>query len=193
MIVNQGGSMLASLPNVLTLARIAVIPLLVGLFYVESLWALWVRIGFFIAACLTDYLDGYIARACQTISDLGQILDPLADKLLVVLTLFMLTGFGPIRGIFLIPALLIVARELCIPGLRQMMSVRNVPVFSVSPLAKIKTGVQMITLTLLMCDRSGLPDILITLGLWGLWFSAFLTCLSGYFYWKETPSGFFKA
>ena len=178
-------SLLLTLPNVITGGRMGLIPLIVGLFYVPEAWAVWLRTGLFVLACVTDYLDGYLARAYQQSSFLGQLLDPLADKLLVVLCLMMLVGFQIITGPLLIPVVLIVAREIIIPGLRNLnpKSARRVGVTS---LGKWKTALQMSVMTLLMLDdghASFHPWRQVAEG--GLWAVAAFTVWTGYLYGRQ--------
>lgn len=176
-----------SIPNFLTFGRIGVIPFIVGLFYVEGPWPIWIRTALFILACITDYLDGYVARTYDQVSLLGRFLDPLADKLLVVLTLVMLVGFQSIGGLLLIPVILMIAREIAIPGLREV--VQDVTLsLRVSILAKWKTALQMIVLTLFIMDDHSLAFAPLRFyGACGLWMAAFLTLWSGYLYWEEMP------
>src|SRR5476649_2618325 len=103
-ILNKQNMNPTTLPNLLTFARIALIPVLVGLFYFDRPWSHWIAASFFVVACITDYLDGYFARTLKQTTRFGIFLDPVADKLLVAATLLMLVGFNRIQGISLIPA-----------------------------------------------------------------------------------------
>ncbi|MDH3236317.1 MAG: CDP-alcohol phosphatidyltransferase family protein, partial [Alphaproteobacteria bacterium] len=96
--------MILNLPNLLTLSRVAVIPVFVGAFFLEGVLANWVALGLFVAAGATDFLDGFFARRRAQSSDFGRFLDPIADKLLVATALLMLAGFGRIAGVALIAA-----------------------------------------------------------------------------------------
>src|SRR5215475_2490190 len=108
---------MGSLPNILTMARIAVIPVLVALFYLESELGAWLACAAFVLAGITDYLDGAIARRRSQMSAFGRVLDPIADKMLVAAALLMLAGFGRIAGYELIPAAIILCREIVVSGL----------------------------------------------------------------------------
>ncbi|MBY0264636.1 MAG: CDP-diacylglycerol--glycerol-3-phosphate 3-phosphatidyltransferase [Holosporales bacterium] len=178
-----------SIPNLLTLGRIGVIPIILGLFYLEKPWVTSLQVTLFILACLTDYLDGYVARTYHQTSPLGRILDPLADKLLTTLTFFMLAGFGWIeRDLLLLPAL-IIAREIAIPGLREILEECPEKILHVSQLAKWKTALQMVVIaSLLFNSREGRFEWLTVLNYYGLWLASFITVLSGYLYWKNSPS-----
>jgi len=133
-------------------------------------------------ACVTDYLDGYFARALKQTSRFGIFLDPVADKLLVAATLLMLVGFGRITGLSLIPAVIILCREILVSGLREFLADVHVDV-PVTRLAKWKTGIQMLALCLLMVENlPGLPFSLEPIGLIGLWIAAALTLRTGFDY-----------
>ncbi|HEY6335683.1 MAG TPA: CDP-alcohol phosphatidyltransferase family protein, partial [Alphaproteobacteria bacterium] len=93
--------MITSIPNLLTFSRIGLIPLLVALFWIPGNGARWAALAIFILAGITDYLDGYLARAWREQSQLGALLDPIADKLLVSTTLFLLAAFDRIGGLTL--------------------------------------------------------------------------------------------
>src|SRR5216683_3670936 len=133
--------MLTKLPNLLTLSRIAVIPLMVGTFYLPDIYSQWLACGLFAAAGLTDYLDGHFARRWQQQSEIGRFLDPIADKLLVSATLFMLTTFGRLSAQAVLPALVILCREILVSGLREYLAGLRVGM-PVSRLAKWKTVIQ---------------------------------------------------
>src|SRR3546814_3742245 len=111
--------MLTSLPNLLTLSRILVIPPIVGLFWIEGDAARWIALGLYAAACITDFFDGYVARSTGQISRVGRFLDPVADKLLVAAVITMLIAFGRIEGLHVLPALIILCREILVSGLRE--------------------------------------------------------------------------
>ena len=103
--------MLTSLPNLLTLSRIIVIPIIIGLFFVREHWAAWTACVLFAAAAITDYVDGYLARSWSQVSLVGKFLDPIADKLLVAAVLFMLVAVDKLNGISVLPAVVILLRE----------------------------------------------------------------------------------
>jgi cardiolipin synthase len=174
--------MILNLPNVLTLSRVAVIPVFVASFFLESPLANWVALGLFIAAGATDYFDGFFARRREQSSDFGRFLDPIADKLLVATALLMLAGFGRIAGVALIAAAIVLLREIVISGLREYLGGLNVTV-PVSKLAKWKTTVQMVAIGFLIVGAAGpaaMPTVLVGEVL--LWAAALLTIVTGYDY-----------
>src|ERR1700749_3378592 len=131
--------MVINLPNLLTLLRIALIPIVIVAFFHDSHFNRWLAAIVFFLACLTDFFDGYLARLWAQTSRAGQFLDPMADKLLVVSTLFLLASFGRIQGITLIPAVIIIWREILVSGLREFTGHYNVKL-DVTNLAKWKTS-----------------------------------------------------
>ena len=150
-----------SLPNILTVGRIAAIPVVVGCVYVQSildgpLWLRWVALAVFIAAAITDWLDGYYARIWDQQSAFGRMLDPIADKLLVASCLLMLAADNSIHGWTLWAAVVILCREILVSGLREYLAALRVSV-PVTKLAKWKTTVQMVALGVLIVGGSG-PD-----------------------------------
>jgi len=171
-----------TVPNLMTLGRILVIPVIVGLCFVPGPEARWAAVGCFILAALTDLLDGYLARRWQQTSDFGRFLDPIADKLLVAALLLSLAATGDITDWSLIPALLILSREIFISGLREFMGGHNI-VVPVSLLAKWKTTLQLIALTFLLFGNAG-PSLLPLLGDICLWIASLLTLITGYDYFK---------
>lgn len=175
-------AMMTSLPNLLTLSRIAVIPLVVGLFYVPEAWAAYSACSLFAAACITDYFDGYLARAWEQESVIGKFLDPIADKLLVAATLIMLVGFGRLTGLSILAAVVILLREVLVSGLREYLAGLNVGV-PVTRLAKWKTTIQMVALGFLIVGDYGPREIPVTIiGITGLWAAAILTFVTGWDY-----------
>jgi len=176
------GGMVANLPNMLTLFRIAVIPGLVALFYLDSPLGNWLACGLFTIAAITDFLDGYIARATRQQSVLGRFLDPVADKLLVSAALLMMVGFGHIEGLVILPAVVILCREIMVSGLREFLAGLRVSV-PVSALAKLKTVLQMVAIGVLIVGDAGPAAIPVRLiGETGLWIAAALTLVTGYDY-----------
>jgi CDP-diacylglycerol---glycerol-3-phosphate 3-phosphatidyltransferase len=174
--------MLTSLPNLLTLSRILVIPPIVALFFVEGDMARWVTLGLYAAACVTDFFDGYIARSMGQISKLGRFLDPVADKLLVASVILMLVATGRISGLVVLPALIILIREILVSGLREHLASISVGV-PVSRLAKWKTMIQMFSLGfLIVYDASPAWIPSIPIGEIGVWIAALLTLITGYDY-----------
>jgi len=174
--------MLFTLPNLLTMSRIAVIPLLVAACYLPTPWGEWVSWALFAAAGVTDYLDGHFARRYKQMSAFGRFLDPIADKLLVSITLMMLVAFNRLSTPALIPALVILAREILVSGLREFLAGLRVSL-PVSRLAKWKTGIQMVAIGVLLIGNAG-PAFL-PMGFIGeslLWIAAVLTIITGYDY-----------
>lgn len=164
-----------SLPNLLTYGRIAAIPLIVVLLQTD---ARWTALLVFAAASITDFLDGWLARRFDLGSDLGRLLDPIADKLLVAALLLALAADGTIAGASLWAAMIILCREVAVAGLREFLAERGSGA-PVTPLAKWKTGVQLVALG---CLIAPLDDPAFGLGL--LWIAAGLTLYTGYDYFK---------
>lgn len=174
--------MITSLPNLLTLFRIAAIPGIVALFFLESNLGKYLACGLFAIAAITDFFDGYLARAYGQQSSFGQFLDPVADKILVASALLMATAFGQIGGLTLLPAVVILCREILVSGLREFLAGLQIGV-PVSTLAKWKTMIQMFAIGFLIVGDSG-PDALPVrlIGELGLWAAAVLTLITGYDY-----------
>jgi cardiolipin synthase len=185
-----------ALPNLLTYARIAAVPVVVGLMYWQSildggLWVRWVALGVFVAAAITDVLDGYFARMYGQQSSLGRMLDPIADKLLVASCLLMLAAEESIRGWSLLAAVIILCREILVSGLREYLAELRVSV-PVSRLAKWKTTWQLIAVGFLIAGEAGdklasdmfKHEILVitNVGLALLWLSALVTLYTGWDY-----------
>ena len=179
-------SFATSLPNVLTYARSAAVPLLVAcLYFLEGDAARWSAFVLFVAAALTDWLDGYLARAWAQQSTLGRMLDPIADKLIVGATLLMLVYDHTISGFYIWAAVIILCREILVSGLREFLAELNVKVH-VSHLAKWKTALQMIALAVLLAGPAAdkLVPRITDLGLSILWLAALLTLWTGFDYLK---------
>jgi cardiolipin synthase (CMP-forming) len=168
--------------NVLTLSRIAAIPLVVLCLWLDRSWSPWVSVVLFAAAAITDWFDGYFARRYHQISRLGRFLDPIADKLLVSATLFMLTAFDRLSAEAVLPALVILCREILVSGLREYLAGLRVGV-PVSRLAKWKTVIQMVAIGVLIVGDAG-PGLLpvTAIGETLLWIAASLTLVTGYDY-----------
>jgi len=175
------------LPNLLTLSRIAAIPLLVALMAFRSPGADAAACAVFAVAGITDYLDGRLARDWSQTSDFGRMLDPIADKLLVGATLMMLVGAGRVSPWGLYPAIVIMLREILVSGLREYLAGVRVGL-PVTKLAKWKTGVQMAALGTLVAGDStaaliGVPWLPASdIGEAMLWFAALLTLVTGWDY-----------
>jgi cardiolipin synthase len=179
--------MLTDLPNVLTMSRIAAIPVLVVLAALNNPAADVAACALFAAAAITDYLDGHFARARAQGSDLGRMLDPIADKLLVGATLMMLAGEQRLGTTGLYPAVVIMLREILVSGLREYLAGIRIGL-PVTRLAKWKTGFQLGALGTLLAGDSGAAVLhlsFLPVGLIGealLWAAAVLTLLTGWDY-----------
>ncbi len=178
--------MRVNLPNILTFSRIGSIPVIVGLMFLPSPLGNWLPFGVYTYACLTDFFDGYLARAWQQQSAMGQFLDPIADKLLVSAVLLMLVASDAIVGVTVIPAVVILFREILVSGLREFLAEVQIKV-PVTVLAKWKTTIQMLALGFLLVGVAG-PDFgpvsTMQIGIVGLWIAAALTVGTGYDYLK---------
>lgn len=147
------------IPNFLTSLRLAIIPLMVGAFYIPDIWSNIITTLLFAIAAITDYFDGYIARSMKAQSNFGKCLDPIADKLLVIVAIVMLIKFDPKNPWILFPGLVIICREVLVSGLREYLAAINVSV-PVSNLAKWKTGVQMFGIGGLLLGENGSSYVL---------------------------------
>lgn len=179
-----------SLPNVLTYARILAIPIVVALLFWPGDPAMrWFALALYVAAGVTDYLDGYLARLYDEQSSLGRMLDPIADKLLVAACLLMLVADGTIRSWSIWAAIVILSREILVSGLREFLAEVKVSV-PVSRLAKWKTAMQLVAVGFLIAGPAGdalLPtDWTRLIGLVLLWVAAILTLVTGYDYMKAS-------
>jgi cardiolipin synthase len=187
-----------TLPNALTYARIAAVPAVVAAMYWQDIlqggiWLRWVALAIFIAAGVTDILDGYFARVWDQQSSFGRMLDPIADKLLVSACLLMLAADGTIRGWSLWAAIVILCREILVSGLREYLAELRVGV-PVTTLAKWKTTAQLVAIGFLLAGDAGdalvtsivkVPGLYVTnVGLGLLWVSALVTLYTGYDYFK---------
>lgn len=177
-----------SLPNILTYARIIAVPLVVLCFLVEGRpqatdFAHWAAVVIFIAASVTDFFDGYLARIWQQTSNIGRMLDPIADKLLVSSCLLLLASIGTISGWSLWAAIIILCREILVSGLREYLADLKVSV-PVSQLAKWKTSVQMFAIVFLLAGSAGdkIFPYTTSTGLTLLWIAAILTLITGWDY-----------
>ena len=179
-----------SLANLLTYGRIAAVPVVVACMYWSDvlqggLWLRWVALAIFIAAAITDFLDGYVARNFGQQTTFGRMLDPIADKLLVASCLLMLAADGTIRGWSLWAAIVILCREILVSGLREYLAELRVSV-PVTRLAKWKTTAQLVAIGFLLAGEAGdeiLPITSIT-GLTLLWLSAVVTLYTGWDYFR---------
>lgn len=172
-----------TLPNLLTLSRIVTLPLLVGLLWFPG-WELGYALAFALYCLMgiTDYFDGYLARAQGAVSKLGQFLDPIADKIMIASVILILVGTGDIFGWHKIAALVILLREIAVSGLREFLAEVRVSV-PVSKLAKWKTTLQLISLgALILAGALPLVFWIKTVGIVSLWAAAVLTVITGWDY-----------
>jgi cardiolipin synthase len=178
--------MMTSLPNLLTLSRILAVPLVVATFYlppaISEEAARWGACMLFSLAGFTDWLDGHFARRWKQQSDLGRFLDPVADKLLVAATLFMVAASGRMSHWAFLPALVILGREILVSGLREHLATIRVGM-PVTRLAKWKTGIQMGAIGVLLVGTAGPAWLPVQeIGEAMLWAAGILTLVTGYDY-----------
>lgn len=181
-----------NLPNILTLLRIFVIPIFVVIFYLPTPWAHLIASLIFTAACVTDWLDGYLARSLKLFTRLGAFLDPVADKLMVSIALVMIVGesqfqtaIGVPAVVLVVPAAIIVGREIMVSALREWMAELGKRMsVSVSYLGKVKTTVQMIALIVLLYCGPTTHVFIVFIGYLLLYIAAILTIWSMVIYLK---------
>lgn len=174
----------ANLPNLLTLSRVLATPIVCLLLLAGTATASWFAFGFYLYACITDFFDGYLARARSQQSSFGRFLDPVADKLLVASILLILVGIDRLNDVDMLAAVVILCREILVSGLREHLAELQVGV-PVTRLAKWKTTIQMIALGLLVAGDVGPTVFGVTMaeiGAYGLWLAAALTLITGYDY-----------
>lgn len=138
-----------NVPNMLCFFRIALIPVMIFLFYIDGPIAAWINVALFALAGLSDFLDGYLARAWNQTTILGKFLDSSTDKMLVGVALFLLVAFGRLDGIWIIPAALIYLREILVAGVREFMGIYNI-VVHISKMGKWKLTIQMLSIGFLI-------------------------------------------
>lgn len=167
-----------NLPNLLTLSRVAAVPILAAALMVGGYAGYRIAFAIYCAASVTDYLDGHFARTHGTVSRLGTFLDPIADKVMVGAVLLMMVATDDIAGWHLLPALVILLREIVVSGLREFLGGLQVSV-PVTRLAKWKTAVQMVALGALILAGAVAWPVLPVIALSLLWIAAGLTLLTG--------------
>ena len=187
-----------ALPNLLTYARIAAVPAVVACLYWQDLrggglWLRWVALAIFVAAAITDFLDGYFARIWAQQSTFGRMLDPIADKLLVSSCLLMLAAEHTINSWTIWAAIVILCREILVSGLREYLAELRVSV-PVTQLAKWKTTVQLVAIAFLLAGEAGDElvaawigrenSIITEIGIGLLWLSALVTLYTGWDYFR---------
>ena len=171
-----------TIPNIITFIRIFLIPIILYLLFSENPNIVLIAGLLFIVSSVSDYFDGYLARTLNQSSNLGTLLDPIADKLLIASVIVVLVDTGVISNIHVVPAIIILLREIAISGLREFLAKLNTDM-PVSKLAKYKTTFQMVSLSILIISLGfELNDLLWNIGLITLWIAAIITLLSGYNY-----------
>jgi cardiolipin synthase len=182
--------MLKKIPNILTIGRIIIVPFFVLAFYLPGFYGDLTAFTLFVIASFTDLLDGMLARMLGEESKLGELLDPIADKIIVATALILLVMSGTIRHYEVIAAIIILTREILISGLREFLA-RGQIKLPVTNLAKLKTFLQMLAIALLLTGETGNKILNFqdynaqTIGIILLWLSAFLTLYTGYEYLRK--------
>lgn len=179
--------MKTKIPNILTIGRIIIVPIFVVSFFLPGFFGDLIPFFLFVLASFTDYLDGLLARLFKAESKLGELLDPIADKILVSAALILLVMNSTIKNYEVIAAIIILTREILLSGLREFLAKVNVAM-PVTSLARVKTFLQMLSIAILLTGESGNKIINFqdynaqTIGIILLWLSAFLTLYTGYDY-----------
>jgi len=182
--------MLKKIPNILTIGRIIIVPFFVIAFFLPGFYGDIIALILFIVASFTDFLDGMLARMMEQESKLGELLDPIADKIIVAAALILLVMNGTIKNYEVIAALIILTREILVSGLREFLAKGRIKL-PVSNLSKLKTVLQMVSIGLLLSGETGNKIINFqdynaqTIGIILLWLSAFLTLYTGYEYLRK--------
>ena len=182
--------MLKKIPNILTIGRIIIVPFFVLAFYLPGFYGDLTAFALFVVASFTDFLDGLLARMLGEESKLGELLDPIADKIIVATALILLVMSGTIKHYEVIAAIIILTREILISGLREFLAKGKIRL-PVSNLAKLKTFLQMVAIALLLTGETGNKIFNFqdynaeTIGIILLWLSAFLTLYTGYEYLRK--------
>ena len=179
-----------SIPTLLTYGRILAVPLIVLCFFIEgklqsSDFARWTALAVFAIASITDFFDGYLARIWQQTSNIGKMLDPIADKLLVASVLLLVAADGTIAGWSIWAAIIILCREILVSGLREYLAALKVSV-PVTRIAKWKTTIQMVAIAFLLAGPAGDKILPYTteMGIVLLWIAAAITLYTGYDYFR---------
>ena len=179
------------IPNILTIGRIIIVPIFVLSFFIPGIVGDLVPFFLFVLASFTDFLDGLLARLYKEESKLGELLDPIADKILVAAALVLLVMNGIIKNYEVIAAIVILTREILISGLREFLAARKELSMPVSSLSKFKTFIQMLSIAMLLTGETGNKIINFqdynaqTIGIVLLWIAAFLTIYTGYDYLRK--------
>ena len=175
-----------NLPNILTVGRLMTLPVLVILMLIPESWAAWSALALYTVGCITDWLDGFIARKMKLESNFGKFLDPISDKIFVAAVLITLVANGHLNDWGLVAVLVILSREFLVSGLREFFGPKNIT-FPVSNLAKWKTTAQMFSLGFLIMGEYGVPvfPLNIEIGYTLLAAATLLTLVTGWTYLKE--------
>jgi cardiolipin synthase len=182
--------MLKKIPNILTIGRIIIVPFFVLAFYLPGFYGDLTAFALFVIASFTDFLDGMLARMMGEESKLGELLDPIADKIIVATALILLVMSGTIKHYEVVAAIIILTREILISGLREFLA-RGQIKLPVTNLAKLKTFLQMVAISLLLTGETGNKILNFqdynaqSIGMIMLWLSAFLTLYTGYEYLRK--------
>jgi len=177
-------------PNYLTIGRIIIVPIFVFAYYLPGFYGDVIPFALFVIASFTDFLDGLLARMYKEESKLGELLDPIADKIIVATALILLVMDGTIKNYEVIAAIIILTREILVSGLREFLAGGKIKL-PVSNLAKAKTFLQMFAISALLTGETGNKIINFqdynaqTIGIILLWLSAFLTLFTGYEYLRK--------
>jgi cardiolipin synthase (CMP-forming) len=175
-----------NVPNILTYGRIAAAPLIGATYYIPGNWGPWIAFTIFVVASVTDYFDGYLARAWKQQSALGRMLDPIADKLLVSVSILVLAVDGMFDGTSFWAAVIILMREIFVSGLREFLAELRVSL-PVTRLAKWKTTMQLIAVAALLIApalQGARQGVIIDIGLTFFWATAIVTLYTGYDYFR---------
>lgn len=167
--------------NILTIARLALLPVIIVLFYIPFEWAAWTCLALYTIGALTDFLDGWVARKFNQITPFGKFLDPISDKIFVVTMLLMLVSVDRITGIWAVAVVIILTREFMVSGMREFLGPKNIKL-PVTNLAKWKTTIQMVATGILVVG----PYVPLGtfIGQIGLLCAAGLTVMTGWTYLK---------
>ena len=179
------------IPNYLTIGRIIIVPVFVITFYLPGFYGDIIPFALFLIASFTDFLDGLLARMYKEESELGELLDPIADKIIVATALILLVMNGTIQSYEVIAAIIILTREILVSGLREFLAKEQIKL-PVSNLAKMKTFLQMFAIAILLTGETGNRIVNFqdynaqTIGIILLWLSAFITLYTGYEYLRKS-------
>jgi len=168
-----------NLANILTIIRLALLPVIILLFFIPSVTAAWICLSLYIIGAVTDFLDGWVARKYNQITPFGTFLDPISDKIFVITILLMLVAVNTISHVWVLAVIVILMREFLVSGLREFLGPQGLKL-PVTNLAKWKTTVQMVaTGLLIMAPYFAWANVL---GLAGLLIAATLTAMTGWIY-----------